>query len=151
MTQLQTYSGRDLNGALSSLLFGSISLAGINSQGIEKVMVRMTTDHAVTKTGMDGAVVPSYVPGESGEVEIQVWQTSTIHQEFLAAYNTIQAAAALGDVSQAFGATLFLSNVTDGSSHTCTGGSFSKVPDKTYEADAQVVSWLIRFCNVISE
>lgn len=151
MPQLTTYSGRDLNGVLANLLFGTISLAGINSQGIEKVMVRMATEHAVTKTGMDGAVVPSYVPGESGEVEIQVWQTSVIHQEFLAAYNQVKTAADLGDVSQAFGSTLFLSNTTDGSSHTCTGGSFAKVPDKTYEADAQVVSWIIKFCNIINE
>jgi len=151
MPQLTTYSGRDLSGTLVNVIFGSISLSGIKAEGIEKVMVRMTTSHANLKTGMDGAVVPSYVPGESGEVEFQVWQTSTIHQQFLAAYNTIATAAAAGDVSQAFGCTLFMSNTTDGSSHTCTGGTFDKVPDKNYEAEAQVVSWLLKFANIINE
>jgi hypothetical protein len=100
---------------------------------------------------MDGAVVPSVMPGDQGEIEIQVWQTSTLHRDLLSWYNAIKAARDAGDVSNWFSANVLVANVVDGSSHTCTGVAPVKVPDKTYQEQAQPVAWLLRACSIVAE
>jgi len=150
-TVLSTYSGLDTNGSISSPLFDTIQISGIAGLGLAEAMVRMTVPHAVLQSGMDGAVVPSYVPGEQGEIELQVWQTSSLHAALLAAYNSVKTAADAGNVSNAFGATVFIQNTVDGSSHTGTGCAIEKVPDKTYQEQAQRVTWKIVCANLINE
>src|ERR1035441_1951146 len=76
-----TYSGQDTNGTLSSPLVPPIVFSGIAGKGLNQINVRMTTDHADLKVGMDGAVIVSYRPGEQGEIEVQVWQTSNLHRQ----------------------------------------------------------------------
>ncbi len=148
---LVTYSGKDLNFALAHPLIGTIQASGVQEQGIAQVTVRMSATQSVMQVGMDGAVVPSVVPGDQGEIEIQVWQTSTLHQEFLAWYNALKAARDAGDVSQWFGATLLVQNIVDGSSHTATGVAPQKVPDKTYAEQAGRVNWILVAANITNE
>jgi len=148
---LTTYSGSALNFALSSPLTGVIQASGVAAKGIKSVTVRMTVDQSNIQVGMDGAVVPSVLPGDQGEVEIQVWQTSTIHRELLAWYDALKAARDAGDVSNWFSANMIIANTIDGSSHTCAGCAPNKVPDRQYQEQAQVVSWLIRCCSIVSE
>jgi len=148
---LSTYAGISLNGAISHIYIGTIPLVGVAEQGVAQVTVRMTTTQSVMQVGMDGAVVPSVVPGDQGEIEIQVWQTSTIHQDLLAWWNALTAARDAGDVSQWFTGTCFLSNTIDGSSHYATGVAPQKVPDKTYQEQAQRVPWILTAANIVNE
>lgn len=148
---LVTYSGKDLSFSLVHPLVGPIMADGVASKGIAQASIRMTQDQAQLQVGMDGAVVPSVVPGDQGEIELQVWQTSTIHQQLLAWYNAVKAARDAGDVSQWFAATVIVANTVDGSSHTATGVGPSKVPDKTYQETAQRVTWVLRACNISNE
>lgn len=149
--QLTTYSGKDLNMTFSSPLTGTIQAAGVQARGIKQITVRMAVDQSDIQVGMDGAVVPSVVPGDQGEFEVQVWQTSSIHQQFMLWYNALRSARDAGDVTNWFGATILVQNIVDGSSHVGTGVAPVKVPDKTYAEKAQVVTWVLRACNVVSQ
>jgi hypothetical protein len=148
---LTTYSAKDLNMTFTHPLIGTIQAAGVDSKGIAQINVRMTTAQSVLQVGMDGAVVPSVVPGDQGEVEIQVWQTSTLHQQLLAWYNALKAARDAGDVSQWFSGVLLVQNIVDGTSHTCTGVAPQKVADKSYQEQAQRVNWLLVACSIVNE
>ncbi len=148
---LTTYSGKDVNMAFTSPLIGAIQAAGVAAKGIAQITVRMLKDQSVIENGMDGAVVPSVVPGDQGEIEIQVWQTSTVHRDLLAWYNALKAARDAGDVSQWFAGTLIIASIVDGTSHVCTGVAPRKVPDKTYTDQAQRVSWVLVACNISNE
>jgi len=146
-----TYSGQDTNGSFQHPLTGTIILSGIAGKGLNELHVRMATDHASLKVGMDGAVVISYIPGEQGEIEIQVWQVSELHHDFLNWYNAIIAAAQTGDVSLFAAGTMFIQNTIDGTSHTMTGVVPVKVPDKSYSTEAQTVNWVLRCANIANE
>jgi hypothetical protein len=148
---LTTYSGNDLNLAFSHPLIGVIQASGVSQQGIAQVTIRMTTSQSSIQVGMDGAVVPSVIPGDQGEIELQVWQTGTLHRQLLAWYNLVKAARDAGDVSQWFGGTMLISNIVDGSSHYATGVGPQKVPDKTYQEQAQRVTWILMACNIANQ
>jgi len=153
MAILSTYSGRNVFGALSNLALNiNIPIAGIAAQGIAQITVRMTVTQSVLQVGMDGAVIPSVVPGDQGEIEIQVWQTSTIHQSFLAWYNALKAARDAGNVQPWYSSALVLQGLPpDTWTHYCTGVAPAKIPDKSYAEQAGRVSWVLVAANITSE
>ena len=110
----------------------------------------MSVNQSVIQIGMDGAVVPSVLSGDQGEIELQVWQTSTLHQQLMAWYNGLRSARDAGDVSQWFGANVVIQNIVDGSSHYAKGVAPVKVPDKTYQEQAQRVTWVLVACDISS-
>lgn len=149
---LSTYSGKDTNITLNNPLTGTvIQMSGIAEQGLAEVIIRMSVDQSSLQVGMDGAVVPSVIPGDQGEIELQVWQTSTLHQQLLTWYNTLKTQRDLGIVSPWFAASVFILSTVDGSSHTATGVGPKKVPDKTYAEQAGRVSWVLACANIINE
>jgi hypothetical protein len=151
MANLVTYSGMDVNASFVHPFIGSIQAGGIASNGLQKLQIRMLTTRTTMKVGMDGAVIPSAIPGRNGEIELEVWQTSTLHQELLAWFNSLEAAQYAGDVSQwAIGVAL-IKCIVDGSTHTATGIAPTKVPDKTYSAEAQTVTWILACANIVNE
>jgi hypothetical protein len=146
---LATYSAKDVNVALANSALGiTIAAAGVAMVGLERLTIRMTTTHTVLAVSADGAVVPSAVPGDQGEVEIQCWQTSTLHQQLLSWYNLLKAARDAGDVSNWATSTMLIQNIVDGSQHVASGVSPQKVPDKVYGKEAQVVTWIVMACNI---
>jgi hypothetical protein len=152
MAQLTTYSAKNVNFSLQHpLAAGPIQAAGVSAKGVNSYSIRMGVEHANLQVAADGAIVPSWTPGEWGDIEISMYQTSTLHQEFLALYNAVKAAADAGDTSRAFAGTVVLLNVVDGSVHTGTGVSFQKVPDKAYGAQSAVLNWVLRCANLENE
>jgi hypothetical protein len=145
---LATYSPKDVNVAGNFAFVGAIVAAGIAGNGLARITVTMTEPRSHVDIGMDGAVIPSAIPGNHGEVELQVWQTSTLHHQLLAWYNACQAAMDAGDVSQWFGSSLLILSVTDGSSHVCTGVGPMQVPPKSYDKQADKISWKLICCNI---
>lgn len=148
--QLSTYSGKDVNVSLFSPLTGLIQAAGIAEMGLAQISIRMTTAQSVLQVGMDGAVVPSVIPGDQGEIELQVWQTSTLQEQLLAWYNRLKSDRDAGDVSNWFGSTVAISCIVDGSTHIASGVAPLKVPDKVYQEQAQRVTWILVACNISS-
>jgi hypothetical protein len=149
---LSVYSGKDISiSAVNAALGVNIQVAGVAENGLNQTTVRLLTDHVLMKVGADGAVVPSYIPGDNGEIEIQVWQTSILHAALLAWFNSVSSAARAGDVSNVFaGQVLIASTVAGGSSHFAEGCCPVKVPDKVYGTEAQPVSWVIRAASIQS-
>lgn len=148
---LTTYSGKDVNFAMNAAFVGAIQAAGVSSSGLAQLSIRMTEVQSKLEVGMDGAVVPSVIPGDQGEIELQVWQTSALHLQLLSWYDQLKAARDAGDVSQWFGSSVVIKSVVDGSSHYATHVGPQKVPDKVYEKQAQRVTWILMACNITNE
>lgn len=151
MALLRTYSGNAVNCTLQSDLFGSIQFGGISQTGLGSIAIRMANAHAVIVIGMDGAPVTSWTPGENGEIDIEIYQTSTTQNDFISAYNQILTETLQGDVTDTFAATLIIKELNGGSQHTATGVAFQKIPDKQYQAQAQLCHWVFVCANVITE
>jgi len=131
-------------------LIDPIQVAGTSALGLNKITVRMLQDQTSTKVGGDGAVIISAIPGDQGEIDVEVWQTSTLHQQFLAWYNQCKAARDQGDVSVWAGAKVVVWNAVDGSKHIAIGVAPKKIPDKTYEAEAQTITWTLVCADITS-
>jgi hypothetical protein len=145
-----TYSFKDLVGSLNNPNFGvSFSLTGGNV-GLGQVTIRMVTERTAHDTASDGVVMPSYLAGDSGDVDIEVQQTSALHHALLSLYNQLTTAANNDDVSGWASTLISFRTLTDGSTHICNGVSFSKIPDKPYQAAGQKITWRLMAANVIN-
>jgi hypothetical protein len=128
-----------------------IQASGIAELGLGDATVRMTQDQADIKIGIDGAAVPSVVPGDQGEIDIEVFQTSTLHQQLLLGYNACKVERDLGIIQPWFATSIFLLNTATGTSHTGIGCGWMKVPDTPYGADAQKIKWTFKCCAIINQ
>lgn len=140
MNGATTYSFKDLVGAMVFALYGEIIIAGGNV-GTGQVSIEMLTESTELETASDGSVMTSAIPGESAAIVIDCQQTSSLHKALLAARNLNLAAMNAGDVSQWATGTGEYRNVVDGTSHTATGISFSKIPPKVYGSRGAMVQW----------
>lgn len=146
--QLGTYSGKDLNFSLSSQVTGTIQAAGIQTTGVKQLTIRMTVDQTLMETGMDGSVAVSAIPGDYGEIEIQVWQTSPLQAQLLTWYDALVSARNTGDVSNWATSTVLIKNIVDGSQHTCSGVCPTKFPDKQYGTQAVTCNWVLKSAQI---
>jgi hypothetical protein len=138
-----TYSFEDLAGAVAHPSLGAYTFTG---EGVGEIVISMATDKSVHDVAADGTVMVSKVLGDNGTITIKCQQTSLIHKWLLFAFNTLK----VSDSSEwaKMGATL--RNVSDGTSHIATGMSFKKVPDKSYQAHGQQVTWEIMAADIQS-
>jgi Protein of unknown function (DUF3277) len=148
MAQGKTYSFKSLTGVLTNPVFAVvIPLTGGNI-GVGSITIRMTTTRTTHDVAADGTVMPSYIAGDNGEVDLVVQETSAIHQALLALYNLCVLAANNDDVSGWAATAISFTFLIDGSVHTLTGVSFEKVPDKPYEANGQKMTWKLMAANI---
>lgn len=151
MGQGRTYSFKSLTGVLTNPVFGvTIPLTGGNI-GVGSITITMTTTRTTHDVAADGTVMPSYIAGNNGDVNIVVQETSAIHQDLLNLYNLCVLAADNDDVSGWAATAISFTFLIDGSIHTLTGVSFEKVPDKPYEAQGQKMTWKLMAANVINQ
>lgn len=150
MGQGRTYSFKSLTGVLTNPVFGAtIPLTGGNI-GVGNITIRMTTTRTTHDVAADGTVMPSYIAGDNGEVDIVVQETSFIHKSLLSLYNLCVLAANNDDVSGWAATAISFTFLIDGSIHTLTGVSFEKIPDKPYEANGQKITWKLLAANIIN-
>lgn len=145
-----TYSFKSLTGVISNPVFGvTIVLAGGNI-GFGQLTINMGTERTVHDVSADGTVMISYVAGDNGGMMVECQESSVLHTQLLALYNQCLTTANNGDPS-GWGATFgSFRNVLDGSSHTATGVSFQKFPDKPYAAQGQRVTWHLMAANLVN-
>lgn len=147
----KTYSFKSLTGVLTNSVFGvTITLTGGNI-GLGSITVRMNTTRTTHDVAADGTVMPSYIAGNNGEVDITVQETSAIHGELLSLYNQCVLAADNDDVSGWAATAVSFTLLIDGSIHTLTGCSFEKIPDKPYEAQGQKMTWKLMAANIFNQ
>src|ERR1017187_5099557 len=140
---LPVYSGKGIVGVFTNPVFapGGIQISGVAELGLERLTIRPTITQGSLKNGMDGAVVPSINPGNQGEIEVEVWQTSSLHQQLLQLYNNCKNASDAGDPSAWFAGSIYLELTTTGLIHQGTGVGIAKSPDVPYETEAGVCRW----------
>ena len=146
-----TYSFKDVVGRLDNPALGTgFTIVGGNI-GNGTITIRMLTDRTELETAADGTVMPSYIAGESGEITIEMQQTSALHHALLSLYNTLATAASDGDISNWAGTVLNLRTILDGSGHLATGVGFRKVTDKAYAAKGQNVTWSFMCSSIVNQ
>jgi hypothetical protein len=144
--QATTYSFKDLSGGFNDPLAGPFPFAG--QIGAGRYSIEMHTDRTVFDTAADGLILPSAVAGKSGSITMEMQQTSPLHRFLLLWANLLTTAFDNGDVSDWAGASVHFVNKVDGSSHNCTGVSFTKVPTKTYGPQAERLTWVLLAANI---
>lgn len=150
MGQGTTYSFKSLTGVLTNPVFGvTIPLTGGNI-GAGSFTIRMSTTRTTHDVAADGTVMPSYVAGDNGEVDINVQETSVLHKALLSLYNLCVLAANNDDVTGWAATAISFALLIDGSTHVLTGCSFDKIPDKPYEAAGQRITWKLMAANIVN-
>lgn len=146
-----TYSFKDLTGVLTNpLLDAPLQLVGGNI-GLGTILIRMLTQRTELETGADGVVMPSYIPGQSAEITIEVQQTSALHHALLDLYNLLTTIADGGDISGWAATVISLRTILDGSGHLLQGVGFQKIPDKPYAAKGQNVTWTLMCASATNQ
>jgi hypothetical protein len=140
------YSFVDLQVAIIDPFAGAFSFSG--EQGAGSFDIEMTTEKVVMQTSADGAIMASFIVGDSGTCHIECQQTSLLHQYFLAAMNGRTAQAKSGSVLNAFGMTVSARSVIDNSTHVLTGVSPTKIPRIPYGPQGQMVTWVLASADI---
>ena len=143
MARNSTYSFLDLAGAISHPMRTPFIFTG---EGSGRVTVSMLTEKTAHDAAADGSIMVSKIEGNNGQIVIECQQKSLVHKYLLALYNYLLTASA----AEWAIAAVVLRNVSDGSSHVCTGVSFGKIPDKSYEAQGARVSWTLWAANIVN-
>jgi len=150
MAQGATYSFKSLTGVLVNPVFGiTIPLTGGNI-GAGQFIVRMLTERTSHLVAADGTVMTSYEAGDNADLDVEVQESSLLHQELLVLYNLCLLAANNDDVSGWAATTIQFVMLTDGSQHNLQGVSFKKFPDKPYAAKGQNITWGLMAANAIN-
>lgn len=146
-----TYSFKDLVGVLTNPLLGApLQIVGGNI-GIGSITIRMLTQRTEHDVAADGAVMPSYIPGQNAEVTVEMQQTSGLHHAFLGLFNLLSTAADNGDISNWASTSLNMRTILDGSGHNLTGISFQKIADKPYTSKGGKVTWVLMACDAVNQ
>lgn len=138
-----TYSFSDLSGAIAHPLLGAYTFTG---EGVGQIDIVMTTEKTAHNVAADGSIMVSKIPGNNGTISIQCQQTSAVHKWLLAAYNALL----IADTDQWAMMTATMRNTADGSSHVAMGMSFQKKGDKSYQAQGQMVTWVLMAADIQS-
>jgi len=137
------YSFLDLSGVIYHPAVGSYNFTG---QGVGRVVVDMQEDKTFHEIGVEGTVILGKIPGNAGKLIIECQQTSNIHKWLLYVYQFLIQANA-----KEWGRmTAFLRNLNDETKHTLNGLSYEKIPEKSYQAEGQMVTWVLRAADIDS-
>lgn len=150
MAQGNTYSFKALTGVIINPVFGvTIPLSG-GSIGAGQFIISMATERTAHDVAADGTVMVSYIAGDNGALDIEVQESSFLHQALLALYNLCVVAANNFDVGGWAATKASFRMLTDGSQHILSGLSFQKIPDKPYSTAGQKITWHLMAANIIN-
>lgn len=144
MRMHSTYSFKDLAGAITHPVFPLGPYQFTGGTGLGGVTVSMTTERTQHEVGADGVVMVSKIEGKNGNIVIECQQTSELHKYLLKLFNYLETAP----TGQWAMAVIVMRNLFDGTGHIATGVSFSKIAEKPYKAQGQMVSWTLMAANI---
>ena len=133
------YSFKDLSMTILDPDVGPFLLAG--EIGMGELVIEMAMERISHQVSSDGSVMITYRAGRNGTIDIQVQQTSALHQYLLNWANAKFSNADAGNVQTLASATLTARNVLDGTQHVCKGVTPSKIPTKTYGDQGGNLTW----------
>jgi hypothetical protein len=144
-----TYAYKSVVGAFTDPDAGSFPFIG--QEGVKHLTITNTTERGVIDTAADGAQMVSYVSGASGSIDIEVQQTSTLHQFLVYWANLKFTESDAGNAANFAAAAVKVIDLLSGASHTLTGVFPSKIPDKPYGPSGASVTWRLMAANVVTQ
>jgi Protein of unknown function (DUF3277) len=141
-----TYSFKDVAGSFTHPIAGVFIFAGQIGSG--QFIVKNAAERRADDVAADGTVMISYISNETGSVDIEVQQNSPLHDFLVNWANIVFVAAENGNLSTFASAAVAINSTLDGSAHVLTGVSPTKIPDKTYAAQGQKLTWTLMAAQV---
>lgn len=129
-----TYSFTDHIITIASPAYAAYVLSG---QALGELNLSYTNDNTAHDVAADGSVMVSKIISNTGTASLTVQQTSELNKWLLGLFNALYA------LPSSYWPTINITirNIASGSVTTCTGVSFSKRSDKTYQAQGQMYTW----------
>lgn len=140
-----TYSFLDLAGAISHPFF-PLGVFQFTGEGVGSITVEMSNERSQHDVAADGSIMISKMAGNNGVITIECQQTSLVHKYLLNLFNYVWQA----DTNQWAMIAIALRNISDGTSHICTGVSFNKKGAKSYKREGQWVTWTLMAADIAS-
>jgi len=140
-----TYSFLDLAGAISHPFF-PLGVFQFTGEGVGSITVEMSSERSHHDVAADGSIMISKMAGNNGVITIECQQTSLVHKYLLNLFNYVWQA----DTNQWAMIAIALRNISDGTSHICTGVSFNKKGAKSYKREGQQVTWTLMAADIAS-
>lgn len=138
---MTTYDFLDVSVTISHPSVGTFSMVG---EGVGSISVSMTTDRTAHDPAADGSIMVSKIRARNGSVSISIQQTSYINRWLLKWYNYVEAANA----SVWADAKIIIRAPQMGELTTCKGVSPQKIPDNTYQAQGQNITWSLMAADI---
>jgi hypothetical protein len=129
-----TFSFADITLVISHPSFGQYSAVG---EGLGNINIVLTNDVSANDIAADGKVVTSKIRSRGGSVALSMQQTSSFDRWLTKLYNYLQTAPS----SEWALATITIRAPYMKETTICTGVSFQKLPDKSYQAQVQQKIW----------
>jgi hypothetical protein len=142
------YSFKDTVTSIVSPAAGSFLATG--QVGIGHLIVSYTIERTVQDMSADGNCMISYVSGSNGHLGVEVQQTSALNNYLVSWFNILTTAADADDVSNWASTTILITSLLDGTTHSLTGVSPGKIPDKTYGPQGARLNWTLMAGNVVT-
>ena len=136
-----TYSFSDISFSISHPSVGKFSASG---EGLGSITVAMANDRSAHDTAADGTVMVSKIRSKNGTITIAAQQTSSLHKWLTKWSNYLDAA----DTSVWAETTIIVRAPKMGDLITAKGVSPQKMPDKSYQAQGQNVSWAMMSADI---
>ncbi len=130
------YSFSDLTGVIYHPLMGNYAFTG---QGVGQITIEMDNDMTSHDFGVDGSNIISRISVYSGKMIIQCQQMSNIHNWLMATFNAVK----MADPVEWARMSSMIRRISDGNVNYVTGISFERVPPKVYQAEGQMVDWVL--------
>ncbi|TWH46333.1 phage protein [Sporomusa sp. KB1] len=143
---VSTYSFLDLTGVINHPSFGAYTLTG---KGVGEITISMATDSTNHDIGVDGAVIPTQIPGRNGMITIRVQQTSTLHKWLLGWHNYLSGPGT--PRNEWLMTTVLIRGRTLKIQHTARGVSPQKIGDIPYRAQGDLVTWNLMAADIQTE
>ncbi|HEY3987941.1 MAG TPA: phage protein [Acidobacteriaceae bacterium] len=143
------YSFASIQLSFTHALAGNFLWNGEQANG--GVTIAPLTDHTDQETTPDGAVITNFIPGDSAAFTVTTQQISALHAFLIGWHNACVTAAKLGDLSDYNTAAAIVRDPISGRTHTMQGIAPSKIPDTPYNPKAQMLSWVLKVSNLVTE
>lgn len=137
-----TYSFADINFVISHPAVGQVP---VNGQAIGTITKSMSTDRTAHLVAADGTVVPSLVLGKNGTFSLSIIQTSALHKWLVKWANYLDSP---GNVGQFASTTLTIHAPMMGENISASGVTHQKFADRSFQAQAQMVTWTLMATNI---
>jgi hypothetical protein len=137
------YSFSNITASISHPSTGAIST---NNNGIGSLGISMLTERTTHDISADGGIFILKVDGNNGIVNLQVQQTSELHRWLLQLAGFLMTPTIDHSTWAEINMSIQDNNMT--TLYNCTGGSLLKIPDLTFSAQGQSVTWIIYFADI---